>query len=69
VDGEFRKGLNSLVILGALSIWKHRNCLVFYGMLPNLAEGLLLTREEIHLWGMASARGISYLVATTLRVS
>jgi len=37
--------------------------------LPNIAEALLLAREEIHLWGLAGARGISYFLATAQGVS
>jgi hypothetical protein len=31
VQGEFRRGFNSLVILGSWITWKHRNKCVFYG--------------------------------------
>lgn len=53
--------MNSLVILGAWTLWKHRNRCVFVGAAPSVARALLLTSEELHLWGMAGARGISYL--------
>jgi hypothetical protein len=29
VEGLIKKALNSLIILGALSLWKHRNSYVF----------------------------------------
>ena len=35
-SGDLRKGLNSLVILGAWSIWRHRNDCVFNGATPNV---------------------------------
>jgi hypothetical protein len=57
------KGLNSLVILGAWSIWRHRNDCVFNGATPNVNTVLALAREEAHWWSMAGAKGISLLTA------
>jgi hypothetical protein len=37
-----RKWLNSIIILGARAIWKHRNRHVFDGASPNLSRALLL---------------------------
>jgi hypothetical protein len=51
VTGDARKGLNSLIILGAWSIWKHRNDCTFNER-PCLAgaKGLsLLTARELRL--------------------
>jgi len=33
-----QKGLNSLIVLGAWTLWNHRNRCVFYGITPNLGE-------------------------------
>jgi len=63
VDGQIKKGLNSIIILVAWSIWNHRNRCVFDGITPNLNGVLLLIREEILLWSLAGAREISHLVA------
>jgi hypothetical protein len=38
VDDMLRRGLNSLIILGAWVIWRHRNNCVFDGVSPNLFE-------------------------------
>jgi len=54
-------GLNSLVILGAWSIWWHRNDCVFNGATPNVY--LALAREEAHWWSLAGAKGVSLLTA------
>jgi hypothetical protein len=35
VPSLHRKGFNTLVILVAWWIWKHRNACVFYGVSPN----------------------------------
>ncbi|WVZ88874.1 hypothetical protein U9M48_035341 [Paspalum notatum var. saurae] len=58
-----QRGFNSLVILGACTLWKQRNLCVFEGAAPNLARALLLTEEEAYLWVLAGARGISFLSA------
>ena len=47
-SGDLRKGLNSLVILGAWSIWWHKNDCVFNGATPNVNTVLALAREEAH---------------------
>ena len=60
-SGDFRLGLNSLVILGAWSIWRHRNDCVFNGATPNVNLALALAREEAHWWSMAGAKGLSML--------
>ena len=62
-SGDLRKGLNSLVILGAWSIWRHRNERVFNGAAPNVNMVLALAREEAHWWSLAGAKGISLLTA------
>jgi hypothetical protein len=63
VDGDIKKGLNSIIILVAWSIWNHRNCCVFDGITPSLNGVLSLIGEEIFLWSLAGARGISHLLA------
>jgi hypothetical protein len=62
-SGLTRKGLNSLIILGAWVIWKHRNRCVFDGASPNMVEALILLGEECRLWMMVGARGLSHLMA------
>ena len=52
---KLRKGLNSLIILGAWTLWNHRNKCVFDGASPNLGRALLLTGEELQSWGLAGA--------------
>jgi hypothetical protein len=56
-----RKGLNSIVILGAWTIWKHRNWCVFNGAAPSLAACLAHAEDERRIWELASAKGISFL--------
>jgi hypothetical protein len=61
ISGEECKGVNSLIILGAWCIWKHRNSCVFDGVAPNVAAVLNLAREESHLWSLAGAKGLAFL--------
>jgi hypothetical protein len=58
-----KEGLNSLIILGAWTIWNHRNKCVFEGASPNMVESLILLGEERRLWMLAGARGLSHLTA------
>jgi hypothetical protein len=48
-----RKGLNSLIILGAWILWNHRNRCVFDGAAPNMVESLILLGNERRMWMMA----------------
>jgi hypothetical protein len=66
VGHQIQKGLNSLVILGAWTLWILRNKCVFDGVSPVLARALLLAREELFFWGLAEARDISCLLALVL---
>jgi hypothetical protein len=59
VSGDAQKGLNSLIILGAWTIWKHRNDCVFDGAAPRLSTALNLAREEALLWSIAGAKELS----------
>jgi hypothetical protein len=52
-----RQGVDSLIILGAWTIWNHHNGCVFDGAAPNLAGALIIAGEEHRLWSMAGARG------------
>jgi hypothetical protein len=44
-----RKGINSLIILGAWTLWTHRNRCVFDGAAPSVA-GALAVAEDDSLW-------------------
>jgi hypothetical protein len=62
VDDQTKKGLNSIIILGAWSIWNHHNC-VFDGIQLSLNSVLVSVKDEVLLWSLARARGISNLLA------
>jgi len=63
VTGQVKKGLNSIIILGAWSLWIHRNHCVFDGGTPNLATIVSAFKEEVRQWALAGARGVSHLLA------
>jgi hypothetical protein len=50
---QVRSGFNSLVILGAWVLWKHRNGCVFGGSQPSVVGALQMAREEARVKGMS----------------
>ncbi|GJN03142.1 hypothetical protein PR202_ga20551 [Eleusine coracana subsp. coracana] len=60
VDSSRRRGLNSLIILGAWSIWRHRNYYVFNGASPSIGRALVLVGAEACLWSMVGAKGLTF---------
>lgn len=63
VDSALKDGLNSLIILGAWMLWRHRNECVFNGASPSLPAVLSLAENEAWLWSMAGANGLSQLAS------
>jgi hypothetical protein len=63
VNGLSKKGLNSLIILGAWLIWLHRNRCVFGNGSPSLPLVLKQFEDEKSRWVAAGAKGLSYLAA------
>jgi hypothetical protein len=61
VKKESRKGVNSLIILGAWTIWKHRNSCVFEGGSPSVVSVLNNLLDEHSLWCMAGAKKLQDL--------
>ena len=59
LGGSSQAGLNSIVILGAWCLWKHQNDCVFNGMSPNLSAALAMVGNDIMLWELAGANGLS----------
>lgn len=58
VNGEAQQGLNSIIILGAWTIWKHQNDCMFNGASPGMSTSLNMAREEVVMWSMAGAKGL-----------
>jgi hypothetical protein len=52
VTSQKQKGLNSIIILGAWSLWNHRK---FDGISPNLACVVATIKEEARQWSIAGA--------------
>jgi hypothetical protein len=63
VHGDFKAGSNSLMVLGAWCIWRHRNDCVFNGVQPSISKALILVEDDFRLWCMAGAKGFSLLSA------
>ena len=61
VEAAARKDFNSLVILGAWIIWKHRNMCVFDGCSSSLVVALRAAREEVVLWSLTEIKALSFL--------
>ncbi|WVZ64659.1 hypothetical protein U9M48_014153 [Paspalum notatum var. saurae] len=63
LDKNLRKGFNSLVILVAWLLWKHRNACVFDGTPPQVQTVLSQVAAEGHLWCLAGAAGLQELLS------
>jgi hypothetical protein len=61
LDGLYQKGFNFRVILGAWVLWKHRYRCVFQGDSLSLAIALCPARDEVFVWCLAGAKGLSIL--------
>ena len=58
-----KKRLDSLIILGAWALWKHRNKCVFDGCSPSVTMSLRAADEERAQWEIAGAKGLCHLAA------
>jgi hypothetical protein len=56
-----KKGVNSLNILAAWSIWKHRNDYVLKGVSPSINTILGAIKDDLSLWGLARAKRLREL--------
>jgi hypothetical protein len=56
-----KRGFNSLVILVAWWLWKHRNECVFDGASPNISVIMQHIHEDAVRWGLAGARDLRRL--------
>ena len=65
VSGLTKKGLDSLLILGAWMISKLRNRVVFDSVTPSLSLLLESVHEEREKWQVAGARGLSFLASSS----
>ena len=63
IQKDKRKGFNTLVMLGAWIIWKHRNACVFEGARPSLDISLQAFKDEHHLWCLAGTWSLNSLSA------
>ena len=64
VKKECKKGVNSLIILGAWTIWKHRNACVFEGIAPLVDSIMQDLKDEHNLWCLAGAKKLQGLGLT-----
>ena len=61
VKKEYKKGVNSLIILGAWMLWKHMNAYVFEGMARSVASIMREIKDEHNLWCLAGAKKLQGL--------
>jgi hypothetical protein len=61
IEKHHHKGFNSLVVMVAWWIWKHRNACVFEGALPNVNALMQEIKGETILWCIAGAKGLRHI--------
>ncbi|GJN11863.1 hypothetical protein PR202_ga30096 [Eleusine coracana subsp. coracana] len=61
VPKEIRKGLNTVIILGGWTLWKHRNACVFDTAAPCIRTLLKNFDNENHLWCLVGVAGLRRL--------
>ncbi|GJN24972.1 hypothetical protein PR202_gb12751 [Eleusine coracana subsp. coracana] len=61
MSNSLRKKLNSIIILGAWSLWNHRNGCVFRGTSPSLPKTLIMAGEEMVWLCVAGAKDMFLL--------
>jgi hypothetical protein len=60
-----RDGFNTLVVLGAWTLWKVRNDTVFNGISPRVDRAFLIAQEESEFWILDGAKDLGALVASS----
>ena len=60
-EKKLLKGFHTYCILGAWTLWKHRNACVFGGASPDLQAAIQAFKDEANLWKFAGAKGLSSL--------
>jgi len=61
VKKEYKRGVNSLIILGAWLLWNHRNACVFEGVTPSVSAIMCAFKDEHSLWCLAGAKKLQGL--------
>ena len=59
-----RDGFNTLVVLGAWTLWEARNDVVFNGITPRVDRTFLLVQEISELSMLAGAKGLGAVVTS-----
>lgn len=57
-----RKGFDSLAILTAWWLWKHRNDAIFNNQQPLARRLISAIQEEAKLWARAGAKGLMHII-------
>jgi hypothetical protein len=62
VGKDVKKALNSLIVMGAWALWRHRNDCVFNG--ASLCHAMVLTMvgNEARAWCLAGAKRLPMLI-------
>jgi hypothetical protein len=66
ISGIAQTEINSLIILGAWTLWKHRNRSIFDRIPPNMGAAISQFSQELEMWILAGAKDLSLLTAPIL---
>ena len=65
MTADKRRGISTIAVLTAWSLWRHRNVVIFDKIAPSSTSLLAAIQEEARYWTSAGAKGLSAFIPVT----